>query len=191
MQRRKLGACAAVIALCSLGIGTASAAVFAIGVPFGNNSTPVTTVNGLGPFSDTYTFTAPTGPNPLDAVFATVFNFNNPPTQNIFGLQASLQLIDTTTMTQIAISALGVGDPSEGLRLSPRPVFITPGSNYEFIVTGNVLPNDHTGAYDLNTFVESRVSAVPELSTWAMMLVGFGLVGLQVRRKSRSAVATA
>jgi len=34
------------------------------------------------------------------------------------------------------------------------------------------------------------VSAVPETSTWAMMLIGFGLIGLQLRRR-RSAEVTA
>jgi hypothetical protein len=28
------------------------------------------------------------------------------------------------------------------------------------------------------------VSSVPESATWAMMLIGFGLVGLQLRRRS-------
>jgi hypothetical protein len=33
-----------------------------------------------------------------------------------------------------------------------------------------------------NTTFEA-VSGVPEISTWAMMLIGFGLVGLQLRRR--------
>jgi TRAP-type C4-dicarboxylate transport system permease small subunit len=32
-------------------------------------------------------------------------------------------------------------------------------------------------------------SAVPELSTWAMMLVGFGGIGMAMRRRRHSALA--
>jgi hypothetical protein len=37
----------------------------------------------------------------------------------------------------------------------------------------------------------SEVGAVPEPSTWAMMLIGFGAIGFAVRRQKRAALATA
>ena len=40
--------------------------------------------------------------------------------------------------------------------------------------------------------IRSAVAAVPEPSTWAMMLVGFGMIGTLARRRaSRSIAATA
>ncbi|GGI32890.1 PEPxxWA-CTERM sorting domain-containing protein [Bradyrhizobium guangdongense] len=48
--------------------------------------------------------------------------------------------------------------------------------------------NDNTGGVSLD--VTPMTSAVPEPSTWAMLMVGFlGLVGLANRRKSRSQLA--
>jgi hypothetical protein len=35
--------------------------------------------------------------------------------------------------------------------------------------------------------VRATISAVPEASTWAMMIAGFAVVGLAVRRRSQSA----
>lgn len=40
-----------------------------------------------------------------------------------------------------------------------------------------------TGVYTLNISMSNQVSAVPEANTWAMLLVGAGLVGLRLRQK--------
>ncbi len=37
-----------------------------------------------------------------------------------------------------------------------------------------------------NTWTITKVPAVPEAETWAMMAVGLGLVGLRLRRKSKN-----
>jgi hypothetical protein len=55
------------------------------------------------------------------------------------------------------------------------------------------LTDDFTDAFDLNTSlptitVMSDIDGVPEPSTWAMMLVGFGLLGLVGMRKTREAI---
>lgn len=83
---------------------------------------------------------------------------------------------------------MGVDTKSKGLALPA--VSISPGHFDDFLVTGTVPTRAASGAYDLTAFVTTR-SAVPELSAWAMRLVGFRLVGLPVRRKVRSAIATA
>ena len=52
--------------------------------------------------------------------------------------------------------------------------------NYEFLITGTGL--SHGGSY-FNAFA---VSAVPEVDTWVMLVIGAGLVGFQLRRKHQS-----
>ena len=59
-----------------------------------------------------------------------------------------------------------------------------PGT-YSFISYGN-------GAYTAEAhgdFALTQVGGVPEAATWAMMVAGFVLVGVSVRRRSRTAVA--
>ena len=50
-----------------------------------------------------------------------------------------------------------------------------------------------TQFYDTHTggMFSTAAEAVPEPSTWAMMLIGFGGVGLAVARRGRRQVATA
>lgn len=51
--------------------------------------------------------------------------------------------------------------------------------SYNATVFGNTSTPSYFGSYGLT------VTAVPEAETWAMMLVGVGLVGYQVRRRTR------
>ncbi len=72
--------------------------------------------------------------------------------------------------------------------IGPLPEF-TPLTleTFTFTTTGGKLTFTELGKSDLKGNILDDVvltTAVPELSTWAMMLLGFGLVGLQVRRRS-------
>lgn len=51
---------------------------------------------------------------------------------------------------------------------------------YHIIVTGSVAGTDAQGAYGL-----ALVSAVPEPQTYAMMLLGIGMIGYAARRRQR------
>src|SRR5713226_2848076 len=53
----------------------------------------------------------------------------------------------------------------------------TGGSSYDTVVFNSTTP-----AFEVDNLAVA--GGVPELSTWAMMIVGFGLVGLQVRRRN-------
>jgi len=53
----------------------------------------------------------------------------------------------------------------------------TGGSSYDTVVFNSTSP-----AFEVDNLAVA--GGVPELSTWAMMIVGFGLVGLQVRRRN-------
>jgi hypothetical protein len=62
---------------------------------------------------------------------------------------------------------------------SYRLTFTNPvGQFSNFLFTGN---NDSADGYR----IQSVVADVPELEVWAMMLLGFGLIGLQQRRRRR------
>lgn len=63
---------------------------------------------------------------------------------------------------------------------------ITNGTNYTLSFTG-IPAGDNTAFID-NVAVAVTTSAVPEPSTWALLLAGFGLIGFSARRR-RAAVA--
>jgi hypothetical protein len=56
--------------------------------------------------------------------------------------------------------------------------------SYRLQLSGDVRPAGGSYFWTLNT-----VAAIPEAETWAMMLIGVGLVGWQLRRKVRSRAA--
>lgn len=49
--------------------------------------------------------------------------------------------------------------------------------------------NLSAGGHSLTTFAQVGTGAVPEPATWAMMLVGFGAIGFQMRRKRHGTLA--
>lgn len=56
------------------------------------------------------------------------------------------------------------------------------GSQYTLTYTGVV-------AQDVTSFIDNvQLSAVPETATWLMMIAGFGLLGLALRRRERTAL---
>ena len=59
-----------------------------------------------------------------------------------------------------------------------------------FLGTGSVLANGYSYAQiapqNQATVAAGMISAVPEPTTWAMMIFGFGLMGVAMRRRSRA-----
>ena len=72
-------------------------------------------------------------------------------------------------------------DPNDNLDSFTGDILLNPGI-YTYTIVGN-LSGSAGGKYSY------AVSAlpVPEAETWAMMLAGLGLVGMQLRRKSKAA----
>lgn len=60
---------------------------------------------------------------------------------------------------------------------------LLPAGSYRLQLSGDIQPDGGNYIWTLNTV------AIPEPETWAMMLVGVGLVGWQLRRKIRSSAA--
>ena len=71
---------------------------------------------------------------------------------------------------------------------APGSQTFTPVSVGSYTATVFGDPGDSNGV-SLSTFGVT-VAAVPEAETWAMMLVGMGLVGWQLRRKVKASAAT-
>ncbi|QIK80019.1 PEP-CTERM sorting domain-containing protein [Sphingomonas piscis] len=85
-----------------------------------------------------------------------------------------------------------LGDNDGSISSGVLPTAITP-TQYDFI-NASFEVYGRNGAYRNIVDSQSRgltqvVSGVPEASTWAMMIAGFGAVGFAMRRRNRSAGA--
>ncbi len=73
--------------------------------------------------------------------------------------------------------------------------FVYDGSHHDLTIGGTTLQGNDAGSnalHDYNVAVDNfSISAVPEPATWALMLLGFGGLGVALRagRKSQAAVA--
>jgi hypothetical protein len=99
-------------------------------------------------------------------------------------------LIDTGIFAPFDSIGLGIaktGGAAMGVRTSPGSFSFdaTETGSYTAIVSAFM----GSGAFPQGTYSVS-VALVPEAETWAMMLVGMGLVGWQLRRKVKSSAAS-
>lgn len=68
-------------------------------------------------------------------------------------------------------------------------LFQTSGSSGSWTTLGNVNGGGNTPGLSHLVFFGSQIAAVPEPSTWAMLILGFGLVGGAMRRRATAKVA--
>ena len=164
----------ALAAMLIAGAAPASATVFNLGSLSIETNTQAghsfAKVNHPTSFSDEFDFTVLAPANLIDA---DAHNFNSHANQNILGLHLNLK----DGVISIATSAFGTGGANDDVHIPTTTVL--PGHSYSLFVTGSI-PKGDSAAYDVNLIT----SGVPELSTWAMMIIGFGGVGLQMRRRS-------
>jgi hypothetical protein len=73
--------------------------------------------------------------------------------------------------------------------VSTDPFALLAGTTYSLSFHGMTLSGDQT-AYIDEVVLSPAVAGVPEPSTWAMLLFGFGAVGLAMRRRRRTALPT-
>ena len=99
-------------------------------------------------------------------------------------------LIDNEIFTPFVELGLGVaktGGATLGSILSPGSFTFDATSTGSFTaIVGGVVG---AGPIPVGTYSVS-IAAVPEAETWAMMLVGMGLIGWQLRRKAKASAAT-
>ncbi|MBB3691801.1 FxDxF family PEP-CTERM protein [Sphingomonas sp. BK580] len=127
----------------------------------------------LGNFSDTFTFTLPTnglGSGTVTTSVTDLFSVND------------LDFYSVTINGIAATITKTGGGQNEVAFVNSVP--ITAGKLNELVVTGYSRGN---GAYGGQATFTPISSAVPEPATWAMMIMGFGVVGYAMRRR-RTAV---
>ena len=100
-------------------------------------------------------------------------------------------LVDNALFTPFTNVGLGItrtGHETMGSITAPGSFTFSVGASDSFTaVVGGLVPSGATlpiGTYGVT------VALVPEAETWAMMLVGMGLVGWQLRRKVKSSAAS-
>ncbi len=75
----------------------------------------------------------------------------------------------------------------------PNGVTFAPLSFFQGTVLFPLLQNGQTAWFSLEASINAQTinTGIPELSTWAMMIIGFAGVGLQLRRRARTVSLTA
>ena len=150
---------------------------------------------------DTITITGPSGtfgneavtcpPGPLTCAFTSTFNFLTPIGFNLANATISSSALGGNNIDLTSVLLNGVF-----FTLNPSGVFesgtlanlgLTAGFNNTLTVNGT---NTGSTAF-AGTLTFASVPAVPEPSTWAMMLLGFGAVGFSMRRKRPSMLQAA
>ena len=101
---------------------------------------------------------------------------------------------DAPILAVLAVTAkMNASDASFGL---PSVTYLTPAARGletntdRFSVSGNTLSLDWT-ASDPGDYIRVLTAPVPEPATWAMMLLGFGVVGGAMRRRQKVSVSFA
>ena len=151
---------------------------------FGSNIT-----GGPTAFNDTFTFTIAGAPGLTDSQ-VTTFLLNG--TQNVNFSSLALDGM-TTTVTRNGsgmitgysggVFSLTSTDPNPETWAILNPVLLGVGTHTLNFVGNLIGPN---GSYSGTINVQA---AVPEAGTWAMMLLGFGAMGLVIRRRRKPVLA--
>lgn len=119
-------------------------------------------------------------PNGFTTGFSFFYSSSTAATVNVYdGLNATGNLLGSIVLTA------QFGDNCVG---DPNGVFCN-WTNAGVAFTGTALSIDFGGtanqtAYDNITFGSSTAGGVPEAATWAMMIIGFGMVGAAARRRT-------
>jgi hypothetical protein len=125
-----------------------------------------------------------------DYPFPSYTYWNNPP-QNTYGYTVGLS--GTFALSNGAITfwdlagaagQVGCGDSSPGCAAGSSAASTTPTS--DFSVVGDVSASNSGGGVWIEE--NEQITAVPEPSTWAMMILGFAGIGAMAYRRRKSAM---
>jgi PEP-CTERM motif-containing protein len=152
-------------------------------VPLGSASQVVTDPPSFGvPVLDSFTFQTAA---PLELVSSSIAIVELAPIQLVL-VQFRLEDITNPASPIVLERANGTGTtPLDSFALAP--ILLSEGHEYQFVVTGFNPFFDRNSIYSITTFGSvPAIQAVPEASSWAMMLIGFAGVGFMAyRRKSK------
>lgn len=163
------------LAAAALAVGSvlSSAHAFAATVINFNDlgATQVASFGNLNPatgnFTDEYTFTIPAGT--LDGFIGSI---------GLSFFQTNLEFGSITLNGQNVFNVVSDSGLLEARNLTN---FMTSGGPQNLVISGRAQNSASYGGFF--TLTEATAAAVPEPATWAMMLLGFGVVGAAMRRK--------
>ncbi|MES2325864.1 MAG: PEPxxWA-CTERM sorting domain-containing protein [Pseudomonadota bacterium] len=111
-------------------------------------------------------------------------------------LAGSSVAFDTSNSGLISLADIGRPDFLEIGGLANGGVYnigqagVIPADDFAFEFVPTIISQSAGLSYDTNGIINQAnsvtITAVPEPSTWAMMLIGFGAIGWQLRRRKRS-----
>ncbi|MDZ3833680.1 MAG: FxDxF family PEP-CTERM protein [Sphingopyxis sp.] len=127
---------------------------------FGNSDPTV----GTGTFFDTYTFVLPYARTFVGQIFSNAVNF---PVDNVNFLSNGVRL-DNIKFTNTSVGNPEIRDITTVLAAGTHTITVRGSSGPDGFYTGT-----------------ASLGGVPEPMTWAMMFLGFGLVGAGLRRRSK------
>ncbi len=129
-------------------------------------------LSGSGSFNDSFAFTILGAPGVTNAQVSTLLLNGS---QNVNFTSVTLDGMSVFTETSVA------PNPETWAILSPVYLLVGP---HTINVMGNLV--GPTGSYSGTINVQP---AVPEAKTWAMMLLGFGAMGIAIRRRRKPVFA--
>ena len=182
MLSKKVSLLAGAVALVgAIYMPQASATTYNIGSITDEDSTGAAgTGLSAGSFNDWFKFTVTGGP----AVFTGTGN--SATTTSTSGTQ--IQTFDLYNASNVKIASASFSSAAVGKGTSYAAILnyspLNAGEQYSINVTGTVLGG--TAASKGNYSLSLSTAPVPEPEEWAMMLVGAGMVGFQVRRKQKA-----
>jgi hypothetical protein len=178
----------------ALTAASAANAALTIGTAGGTNGTVTPTITSPSTLEfDTTNGTA--------GSYSSFFQFNNDSfTSAVFTATASTNPLDGTTVSLLQlftggtvtsgvysggtlVSGGSISGSSNSLTLNN--VSLTPNTDYTFVYSGALgkTPGNISGN------AAFAIAAVPEPATWGLMLLGFGGIGMAMRRRRRPALA--
>lgn len=168
----KLLASIATVSAFSMSSAFAATIIISPSVPAGTfeNQTVVCTGSPCL-FSDSGTFATPVGFNRVGATVT-----SGP---SVVGSDTDIDFI-TGFLNGTAFSFTSTGAVDQGFVL---PVALMTGALNTLSFTGRGFGNASSGSY-AGTLTFTNVPGVPEPATWAMMLLGFGILGFSLRRRA-------
>lgn len=185
----------AAVAVCALA-PAANAATFTINDP-NNPDTGFFTTNVATP---DFSYVNASFQNVVQGVFSDTYQFLLP--KNGFGsgsLSASFGNSASIIIESVVIKTMGLPDlvfgaddftvTPQGLSLVTSAIPIVGSDNVFSSVTVNGNATGNSLAYNGNITFEA--SAIPEASTWALMILGIGAVGFAARRSRKTTVRVA
>ena len=161
------------------------AAAIALGTASGANAAQTLVISGpSGTFGDDEVVCADGATAPC--AFSRTFTFTTPTGFNLSSMDISSVAVNAFTnidFTSVMFNGVNFNTFSTGtseFRNLLNQALVTGGTN-NLVVSGNTGGN----ASFAGNIAFAQVAAVPEPGTWAMMLLGFGAMGVSIRRRRR------